>query len=157
MISYKRKYLHALVTFIVAGAIGGSGSPVNLYLGFPVLANVLYVIALLLLMLALYYLATGWHTSHEYKRSISAGQNESPLQCDQKKRSVARRSFFAAVIIYLVSWFILTGASSAKLANDAEKEPILMYLLGLIGVLMAFYFSFRGARLFYIPISEAEE
>ncbi|GAB5528160.1 MAG: hypothetical protein Roseis2KO_60320 [Roseivirga sp.] len=156
MISYKRKYLYALVTFIVGGVVSGAGSPVNLYLGFPVLANVLYCIALILFFVAIYHLAIGLNMSYEYKRSTGEQQQETVLQYDKQKRQVANRSFLIAVILYLVSWFILTGASSAKLARGSEKEPVLLYSLGLLGVLAAIYLCFRGAKLFYLPVSEPE-
>ncbi len=156
MISYKRKYLHALVTFVIAAAIAGSGSPVNIFLGFPILANVLYIIALALFLIAAYHLVVGLKISYKFKTANDT-EAEWNSKYDKQKRKTANRSFLVSVLVYLMSWFVLTGASSAKLASDSEKEPTLMYLIGLIGVLIAFYLSFRGAKLFYSPIPAADK
>lgn len=152
MISQKRKYLYAIVTFVIAAAIAGSGSPVKIFLGFPVLANILYGISILLFFVAIYHLVMGLKISYRNKDENSDEKVRRNLQYDKQKRSLANRSFLISASVYLISWFVLTGASSAKLASDSEKEPTLMYLIGFIGILIAFYLSFRGARFFYWPI-----
>ncbi len=156
MISHKRKYLYALVTFIVAAAIAGSGAPVKIFLGFPEIADILYIISLMLIFIGGYHLIGGLRISHANRNNISRNQNDLMIEFDREKRRAAKKSFALAVVVYLISWFVLTGASSAKLASASQKDPVLIYIFGLIGVLIAFYLSFRGARLYYLPPADQD-